>query len=412
MKVKSFIIFTIIIIICSFSLAGCYSAEGLETLAYAVALGIDKGENNKIRLSLQFALLSNSSDSSSGGGSSQSKKSTVTTVDCSSIDSGINLINSYISKKVNLSHCKAIVISEELAYEGVSEYISTLANNIEIRPNCNVIVSRCKASDYLENSTPTLESVSARYYEFTLNSSEYSGYTEEVTLGEFYSDMLSTTVQAHAVLGGVNTSSTNTNSNNLPIYDIEGSYKADEMPIKSETSLENIGIAVFNGDKLVGELNVIDSLSHLLIIDELGSATISIPSPFDSNSTISIYIISTKSPEISVKLINGTPYIDCTIYIEGDILSLDENLDYTNEDNLKLIEEFSNSFLEQNISSYLYKTSKDLKSDIANFGKYALKNYTTWDDWIKSDWLYNYQNSFFTVKVNSNIQNSQLFTNM
>ena len=412
MKVKSFIIFTIIIIICSFSLAGCYSAERLETLAYAVALGIDKGENNKIRLSLQFALLSNSSDSSNGGGSSQSKKSTVTTVDCSSIDSGINLINSYISKKVNLSHCKAIVISEELAYEGVSEYISTLANNIEIRPNCNVIVSRCKASDYLENSSPTLESVSARYYEFTLNSSEYSGYTEEVTLGEFYSDMLSTTVQAHAVLGGVNTSSTNTNSNNLPIYDIEGSYKADEMPIKSETSLENIGIAVFNGDKLVGELNVIDSLSHLLIIDELGSATISIPSPFDSNSTISIYIISTKSPEISVELINGTPYIDCTIYIEGDILSLDENLDYTNEDNLKLIEEFSNSFLEQNISSYLYKTSKDLKSDIANFGKYTLKNYATWDDWIKSDWLYNYQNSFFTVKVNSNIKNSQLFTNM
>ena len=68
--------------------------------------------------------------------------------------------------------------------------------------------------------------------------------------------------------------------------------------------------------------------------------------------------------------------------------------------------------MEQNISSYLYKTSKDLKSDIANFGKYALKNYTTWDDWVKSDWLYNYQNSFFTVKVNSNIQNSQLFTNM
>lgn len=409
MKVKSFIILIIIIIICSFFLTGCYSAEGLETLAYAVALGIDKGESNKIRLSLQFALLSNSSDS---GGSSQSQKSTVTTVDCSSIDSGINLINSYISKKVNLSHCKAIVISEELAYEGVTEYISTLANNIEIRPNCNVIVSRCKASDYLENSTPTLESVSARYYEFTLNSSEYSGYTEEVTLGEFYSDMLSTTVQAHAVLGGVNTSSTNTNSNNLPIYDIEGSYKADEMPIKTETGLENIGIAVFNGDKLVGELTVIDSLSHLLVIDELGSATISIPSPFVLNSTISIYIISNKSPKISVELINGIPYIDCTIYIQGDILSLDENLDYTNEDNLKLIEEYSNSFLEQSISSYLYKTSKDLKSDIANFGKYALKNYATWDDWIESDWLYNYQNSFFTVKVNSNIQNSQLFTNM
>lgn len=408
MKFKSVTILIILIIICMFFLTGCYSAEGLESFAYAVALGIDKGENNKIRLSLQFAILNDSSDS--GGGSSQSKKSTVTTVDCSSVDYGIALINSYISKKVNLSHCKAIVISEEVAYEGVSEYISTLANDIEIRPNCSIIVSRCKASDYLENSEPTLETLSARYYEFTLNSSEYSGFTEEVTLEDFYSDMLNTTAQAHAILGGVNTASTNTNSNNLPLYDIDGSYKADEMPIKSETGLENIGIAVFNDDKLVGELTALESLCHLLVVDKLKNATISIPNPFDSTSTLSVYISSNKSPKISVELINGAPYIECTTYIEGDILTIDENVNYSNEENLKLVEKYANSFLEQNISSYLYKTSKEFKSDIANFGKYTIKNYATWNNWLESDWLYNYQNAFFSIKVNSNIQNSQLFT--
>ena len=134
-------------------------------------------------------------------GSSQSQKSTITSVDCNSIDSGIALINSYISKKVNLSHCKAIIISEELAYEGISEYIYTLVNNIQIRPDCNVVISRCNAKDYLDNSTPTLESVSARYYEFTLNSSEYTGFTENIKLFNFYSDLLSTTTQAHAILG-------------------------------------------------------------------------------------------------------------------------------------------------------------------------------------------------------------------
>ena len=65
MKIKKLIAFILIIIFCLFTLTGCYSAEGIETLAYAVAIGIDKGENDKIRLSLQFALLS---DSSSGGG--------------------------------------------------------------------------------------------------------------------------------------------------------------------------------------------------------------------------------------------------------------------------------------------------------------------------------------------------------
>ena len=65
MKTKKLLAYILIIIFCMSSLTGCYSAEGIETLAYAVAIGIDKGENDKIRFSLQFALLSNSS---SGGG--------------------------------------------------------------------------------------------------------------------------------------------------------------------------------------------------------------------------------------------------------------------------------------------------------------------------------------------------------
>ena len=184
-------------------------------------------------------------------GSSQSQTSTITTVDCASIDSGISLINSYISKKVNLSHCKAIIISEELAYDGLSEYVYTLANNIEIRPDCNIIISRCNAEDYLNNSTPTLESVSARYYEFIFNSSEYTGYTENISLSDFYFDLLSTTTEAHAILGGINDKSTHKTNTNLTLADREASYKADETPIQAKTGIENMGIAVFNGDKLV-----------------------------------------------------------------------------------------------------------------------------------------------------------------
>ena len=58
---KKILVIILIIILCTFTLTGCYSAEGLETLAYAVAIGIDKGENDRIRLSIQFAVLSESS---------------------------------------------------------------------------------------------------------------------------------------------------------------------------------------------------------------------------------------------------------------------------------------------------------------------------------------------------------------
>lgn len=406
MKVKSIIALLTIIVICSTMLTGCYSAKSLETLAYAVALGIDKGEGNKIRLSIQFAILS---DTSSGGNSSQSKKSTVTTVDCSSIDSGISLINTYISKKVNLSHCKAIVISEEIAYEGVSEYIFTLVNNVELRPDCNVIVSRCKASDYLDNSEPTLESVSARYYELTLTSNEYTGYTENITLDEFYSDILSSKTQAHAILGSINTDSTH-QYNNIPIYETDSSYKAGQTPIKAETVIENMGIAVFSDDRLVGELTGINSLCHLIIVNKLKNAVLSVPNPFDSDSEINLYIYLTKDTKSSVKLVNGTPFIECDVTLSGEILNLDQNYDFSDDKNLKLLEDYTSSYLERNIASYLYKTSKEFKSDIANFSNDIIDNYPTWDKWIESDWLGNYENSFFSVNVNSEITIGQLFS--
>ena len=52
--IKRFSIITLIGIIL-FSVTGTYDVRGLESLSYAVAIGLDKGEENLLRLSLQFS---------------------------------------------------------------------------------------------------------------------------------------------------------------------------------------------------------------------------------------------------------------------------------------------------------------------------------------------------------------------
>lgn len=397
-------IFLIIVLCFSiFPLSGCYDSRGIENFGYVVALGIDEGTKNKIKLTFQFATL-NSSDSSSS--SSQSTSSTVVNVDCSTIDAGISLVNSYISKKINLSHCKSIVISETLATKGISEYIFSLANNVQLRPDCNIVISRCDAYHFLANSQPTLESLSARYYELILANSEYTGYTEDINFAEFYSSILSTSSQAVAILGGLNTKQTQSQISNS----LNGFYKADETPIESENDVENLGLAVFNGDKLVGELNNVETLCHLIISNKLENATITIPNPYDTSNNISVYIGLSKNTKNNVKIINGYPYITSQIYITGNILTLDDTIDLSNDETLEKLGNYINTYLEENISSYLYKTSKEFKSDIDNFGKYVVHNYLTWNDWINSDWLNNYQNTFFDVNVNSTVQSGYLFS--
>lgn len=404
---KKYISILIIFVILSTLLTGCYDAKGLETLAYVVAIGLDKGENNKIALTVQLAILNNT-----GGESvtNQFDNSTITTVECNSIDTGISLINSYMSKKVNLSHCKITVFSEELSYSGISEYIATLINNIELRPDCNVIISRCNASDFLKNSKPKLESISSRYYEHIFNSSEYTGYSEDVYIDTFGAKIRSHTSQAYAILGGINDKNANNASSGLSSYETDSNYKSNEIPVENSVNLQNIGLAVFDGDKLIGELNGIETLSHLILTNRLENATISIPSPFNQNSTIELYLGLTKNTKNSVKLINNTPYIKSKVYITANITSLDENLNYSDEENLKLIEDYANTYLKQNILKYMYKTAKNYKSDITDFGKYIVKNYLVWDDWIKSDWENNYANSFFYLEVDTTVQSGFLFT--
>ncbi len=401
---KFFIILILIVFI--FPLCGCYDARGIETLAYVVALGIDKGTSNTYKLTLQIALLSQDNSSNS---SSQSNTSTVIAVECSTVDSGISLINSYISKQLNLSHCKAVIISETLAYEGVSECLLPLINNTQIRPDCNIIISRSDAYDFLQNSKPTLESISARYYELILNSSEYTAYTQNLYLSDFYTDMISTTTQATAILGGINAEKINTSQNKVATA-LDGDYKAGETPVETKNHVENMGLAVFHGDKIVGELNNIETLCHMLTINRLKNATITMPNPFNFENNISLYIGLGKNTKKYVYFVNGTPYIKCDFYVVGNVLTLDNTLDLTNNEVIKTLEEYASSYLQQNISEYLYKTSKEFKSDIANFGSIVLPRYLTWEKWIASDWLNNYQNAFFDVNVKVNIRSGYLFT--
>ena len=212
MRIKVFLL----LLICSISIflfTGCSSSRGIEDKAYAIALGIDTSDTHDVKISIQFAVLNSSESSSSSSGSSSSDNSTILSVDCSSIDSGISLINSYISKQVNLSHCKAVIISEEYSSSGISDVIYTLVNNIELRPDCSIIISKCDAYDFLENSKPVFESNPAEYFEQNFNSSEYTGYLVNVSLADFYYNILNTSSNASAILAGINTKETQSRVN-------------------------------------------------------------------------------------------------------------------------------------------------------------------------------------------------------
>ncbi len=403
-KVQKFFAIFILAVLLVVASSSYYGIQGIDNLAYVVAIGLDAGKDNNIKLSLQISVPNGGEGGSSS--SSQSSSSLVNTIECSSISTGIALFNSYLGKEVNLSHCKVLVISEELATKGISEYLYTLTNDIQFRTDSNIIISKCDASAFLEYSTPELDKVAARYYEIAPTSSEYTGYTESITCNEFFTAINATTSEPVAILGSINTDDTHNTS-----QDTDSSYTAGETPITGNTSIETMGLAVFNGDKFVGELNGIESICHLIISNKLKNAQIRIPSPIEELDYIDLYIELKKNTKNSLYLVNSSPYITSNVKITARIHSMNQNIDLDDDSLVANIEKYAENYLKENISSYLYKTSKELHADIDSFGLYALKYFNYLSDWEDYNWLHHYQDAFFDVNVDVDLNSSYLLVN-
>ena len=86
---------------------------------------------------------------------------------------------------------------------------------------------------------------------------------------------------------------------------------------------------------------------------------------------------------------------------------------YKDKINIYGVEDIPNNnelWLKTVFSNYLYKTAKDLNSDINAFGKSARSNFLTLQEFEDYNWLEHYTDSFFDVSVDVSIRSSYLLT--
>lgn len=397
-----FVLIVIIIFVLAFS--NSYNALSIENLAYVLAIGIDTSSDNKLKVSFQFSTASPASES----GSSEKASTFVNTVTASSLSNAINLVNGYLGKQINLSHCKVIIFSEKIALQGISNEIYTLINDTQIRPSANIVISKCDAKYYIEQTKPELENLISKYYEVFTSSSKYTGYMPDTTIGKFFDSLICTSCEPYAILGGVNEGK----PNNQGIVDSQKDYeiKANQSSISGENGAENIGVAVFKEDKLVGELNALETICLLNVTNNLDQFLVSVPDPANNNHYIDIYLTPLSNADIKVNTNSGSPYIKVNCKFSGRIYSMSENSKYLSPEALDAISNSCSSYLESIFTDYLYRTSKDLQSDISGFGKYALKNFFTTKESTNYDWRNSYKDAFFDVKIDTSIKSGMLIT--
>lgn len=371
-------VFIILIIFILFSFTGCYNTTGIDRQYFIVSFGIDLAENDLIKLSLQIP-----SSASSGSGSSDSAQASsyqLYSVEGETIDECLSILNNYLNKKINLSHCSALILSEELAKKGIEPYINTLTNNTELRHSCEIIISSTTALDVLEKVSNSGEIFSARLFDYLSTSSQYTGYTIQSTFGDFFQALDNDYYNPSCIYASVNNDTVQTN-----------------------------GIAIFNKATMIGHIDVSNSISHLIVTNDLDTCTITIENPFEENEMLDLDVSLYKDTDIKIDIINGTPFISLTVYPEGTIRSSGSIFNYIDENNIIKVEQATSGYLEKILNDYLYTITKKYNSDIVGFKGIYQSTFLTKEEFDKIHWDEIFKDSYFNIDIKTKINSSNLF---
>ena len=445
---KKFIIILILFVVFITFIAGfsnSYVSHRIEHLAYVLVLGIDKGEKARLKISTQFINVS----SSSSGASSDSSQIVLTSCEANSMFSGLNLLNSYIGKEINLAHCSVVVFSEEIAKEGISSEIYSLINNEEIRSSANIVVTNCKAYDYINNSKPNLENLTSKYFDTFDITSKLTGYFSNITLGDFFNNLSESNSDPIAVLGGLNStarseenksssnsseeSSSSSNSgnsgningeasnSNSSSQDVEEQEKQDietnqnnlvagKSSIVGRRGTEDLGLAIFSGDKYIGELTVWESICHSLITNSIDTCIISVEDPLVENKQLEIQLSPNKKSKITSNIENGDININIELNLIANILSLNSNINYEDTDTINKISTATQNRLNDELNKYFDKTARKYNVDIDKYYLSILKYFPYQKNFDDFNYKEKLKNANFNCNTHVNIISSLLIT--
>ena len=162
-----------------------------------------------------------------------------------------------------------MVFSNELAREGLGPYLRAMIRAVNSDSTCHC-GGKSTAEEYLKR--PKLVLNAAKFYELVYQSYRYTGLIPKVEFHDFYLAAESNCRNPVAILGNsgrfltaedfdIDNSTFREHGRSAPF---EGDFLAGDIPGVGGARAENIGLAVFDGDRMVGELDGTDTIIHLL----------------------------------------------------------------------------------------------------------------------------------------------------
>jgi spore germination protein KC len=314
--------------------AGCWNYREVDNLAIVAGVAVDKGQNDQFEMTVEII------DISSGRETKMSPQ-IITSEGKTIFDAARNLI-AVNGKRLYWSHTKVVVISKEIAYEGLLRVVKWYSQDSETREDIPIVVSK----------TDTAKEI------FKANTSEE----------KFTSDLISEALENQKSLG-------KTPVIDVLHYDIETQEKGASIAVpavnlkqaEDKKIPEVMGTAIIKDDKLVGFLSgdetvylnfIRDDIESGVLVEELKNR--------DKPTYASLEIDHSKTGvKAAVDEQGIIMNIDIRTIVAVDETS-DSNINY-DEEGIRELEQSAQNTLNAQIESLIKKMQSEYDADIFNF---------------------------------------------
>lgn len=357
---------------CLLLLTGCWSRIEINDRAFVTGMYVDFSEELGYEVSLGFPL---SSRLSSGGGQNVGTGGgghpySVVSKRAASIPEAIRKIRSDLSREISWGHCRVIVIGKKMAETGVDPILEFVAREPNFHTKSYIMVAPGRGREISE-LTPVFERLPSEVLR------EFA--KRRLTLDTSVKDFLEAQARGGDMIAGMLT--------------IGEEVMVSEKGKKS-TWVGTDGAALFHQGKMIGTLDVHGMRAGLWIQGKIKSSVISIQSPTDGK-TISFLILNSKS---KIKPVVTSGRIEFHIYIEAEdnVMSSDSDIDLTDPEQIKRIEEILAAQLKERLTKAIRKT-QSLGTDVFGFGRYLDWHYPRVWNGLEDHWRDTYKESEFHV---------------
>lgn len=342
-------------------LTGCWDSRELTDIGFVVAMAIDKGEKENIRVTVQIVNPVNVSSTQGGSSSPVPLPPTTYSAEGNNVFDATRVLSKKLSRQLHYGHAVVLLVGEELAKtQGIKKLFDGIERDSEFRPSATMVIARGTTGEEIIKQPTSLDNSPAIKIKKMVADTEKS-------LGESIDEKIYQVIQAIVSSGKEPT--------------ITG-VQLD--PTNKEDKLMANGIATFKDGKLIKWLDGNESRGFLWVLGRVRSTLVNM----DWNGqphTIGIENIRTKSSFHSSLDKSGKPIIEVKIGADANIGEVDVAIDVTNPKLFLQIERLYTQAVHDEAIATI-KLMQQQKSDIFGFGEVVHRDHPKQWRTLKRDW--------------------------